>query len=719
MLTIRMRNWYCWGDHTLQLAAPVSFVVGLNGAGKTALRDALEFAFLGTGHLRGAKTKKELASVAIRDDFEDCEVTVEAAGIRIRRTMDREGSQEVWRSTAIPMSGLGSGPIPMGPNAEPRWMEEEPAPLKRDQGNPFGDTPDDLVRCMLEPRHFYTLELQRRQEILVMATTNSAVSQEAVLQVLMRRLDYETKPDLEALQDAAVWVASGGFRAAEDAAIEQRKEAKRERDAVVVGDEIEPMLGDVDLAANPAEAHERKLVEVRSAHTQAVRLEAAGAGAMAGKLAEAEEALVALQGGAGKAVERALELLAEAGAHHQAREHAEPPETTPEPARSAAHAHGITAEATRALEAALATETTAQKAIVDLEAKLGASSEISRPDECPAGPPGMRCAAKPGQWKSCVEAAVEDPTSLAAAVDRLRGERIQAKREVETARQKREKALKAEGLVQEAWATHREGQERLGAAGDTLAAALVAITRREEEVETAQTDRRAELAACERRVEAARLALVAAQQGDQPTGPSVVDLEASIGRGDVVCEASRRYWREVEERNARRAAWEVLEATVGRWDAICQELKPDGIETELGGNAREAFLELLEPARELSGEIFLDSDCAITVALDREGHPKHPLQLSESQALAVGCAIQHALCRQLGFPILLVDGMDRFDGPHRQAWAQLATEVSGGYAGAVLGLATTTGEPKPPGEGFQTLWLKPDGAMVLLGGEGF
>ena len=76
MLTIRMRNWYCWGDHELTLGAPVSFVVGLNGAGKTALRDAAEFAYLGTGHLRGAKTKKELASVAIRDDFEDCEVTV-------------------------------------------------------------------------------------------------------------------------------------------------------------------------------------------------------------------------------------------------------------------------------------------------------------------------------------------------------------------------------------------------------------------------------------------------------------------------------------------------------------------------------------------------------------------------------------------------------------------------------------------------------------------
>ncbi len=225
-----------------------------------------------------------------------------------------------------------------------------------------------------------------------------------------------------------------------------------------------------------------------------------------------------------------------------------------------------------------------------------------------------------------------------------------------------------------------------------------------------------EVEIAELRVETAREALEVAQQGDPPSGPSVADLETSIALGERIVEASRLYWRERASHEGRRQRAEELEAVVARWDAICQELKPDGIETTLGGGERERFLELLGETTALSGEISVDEDCRLSVAIDREGFPKHPLQLSTTQQMAVGCALQHALCRQLGFPVLVVDALDRFDSPHLEAWVAFAEAVASQYPGGVIGLATIKEEPpQAPPKPWQTIWLKGDGLVALLG----
>ena len=166
----------------------------------------------------------------------------------------------------------------------------------------------------------------------------------------------------------------------------------------------------------------------------------------------------------------------------------------------------------------------------------------------------------------------------------------------------------------------------------------------------------------------------------------------------------------------------MRERAVVRWDRICQELKPNGVETELAGGARNEFLALLSGVHGLglSGEIHLDEDCGITVLLDDdvEDQPRHLLQLSTSQRLAVAVAIQHALCQLEGFPILLVDAVDTFRGAKLQAFQAWAESVVELYPAAVIGLATLSREPPDAADGpWITLWLKHDHQVAMIGGE--
>ncbi len=725
-LKIRMRNWYLWGDQTIDLAAPCSSIVGRNGSGKSSIRDALEFAWIGTGALRGAKTKRELAAVAIRDDAETCEVTVECEGVRIRREMDREGKQEVWRSVVESVAteeGQDADHAAIH-GIQTRWSNEEPMTLKRDQGNPYAPgCADDLTRCLLEPTAFYNLEPARRQELLVTCTSDPGVTMEAAREAIVIAIEG-VRPDLvtvnldgspegeietmlDAIEDAARWVAEMSFRGAEAAAVERRREAKRDRDATPLGDRPEPMfsLGEdrepLDLSTRPAAEHEASLAERRRDHIAAVELESAGAGAMQGKLTEAKQALAELEA----QPEPALELP-------------EPGEGPLEPQPPGEpHELDTVLEAANIARARL-TETrlaasAAEANIAEVEALLATPSEYSRPGECPKGPPGMRCPVKPSVWKPAVEKAVGDPTRLEAGLDRLRGELVETNDAASEALAADTATVSALERTRKAWDVFERATKTyqahhlavMGAGVSAKAAHLRATTERADAIARASS-----------RVESAQQALEAARQGDPPAGPSAQDLAESISLGERICEASRRFWRETGEWEARAATREKLEVEVSRWDAIAQALKPDGIETKLGGSARETFVAYLDEAAALSGPIRLDDECGVTVEVDRAGRLRHPLQLSESQRLALGIAIQNALCRLTGFPVLISDEIDRFDAEKRAAWARLAESLSSRYPGGVVGIATTLGDPQPPGSpSFQTIWLRPDGSVETLG----
>jgi hypothetical protein len=703
-MRIHLRNWYGWADQTLELGA-CHFVVGVNGIGKTsAVRDALEFAYLGTGELRGIKQKKTLASEAIRDvgvDVEGCEVTVELAGKRVRRTMDHEGKQEAFLST--------------WEDALDQWGDEEPMALKRDQGSPWGDEPDDLVRCLLEPTHFSTLDGSRRQEVLIKSTSDGKAERQAVLEALNAKLEPETDEDVAAIESAATWVASDGFRSGEDAAIEQRKEAKREAAVVVVGDEPEKQLamGEerfLDLAEHPTKRHEDHLAKLRSDHTAAVRAESAGAGAIAGQLAEAEQAFARF--------ETQGEPKADAVGDKRLGPLPKEPGSEAPLAAQVEEADAARQVALQVLAAESEKLKAARLAAEGARDQVAQVTSFERPSICPLGPAGMPCPVKPSLWNPAVERRLGDQDAIEAQVQEGMDEVARLVASVEYLTTKAEYANgaalavrhQAEALGRE-WQSWRDHGVKLKAQDEADARARVALQKRQE----------AWLLAFEKageRVEELRKALAAAQAGEQPEGPTSEELAGRIGVGEGVVQASRDYWREKAawlERSKKRAD---LDDTVKRWDAICQLLKPEGIETALGGHAREAFLQSLEDVAGLAGEVLLSETCGLSVRPYGDDQPARSLhQLSESQRLSLGVSIQHALCQLASFPVLVVDRVDVFDKSHREAWAAMAQGMAGREAyGTIVGLATIQKAPRAPGGTWRTSWLKPDGSVEVLGG---
>ena len=567
MLNLTVRNWCCW-DHQAFELGPCSFVVGRNGSGKTSLRDALEFVLIGTGQLRGYGTKQELADFAIRDDLEDCEVIFQTDALRLRRTMDRHGQQELFRSVHHGATG---------------WTDEEKLSLKRDQGNPFGNAPDDLVRCMLEPTHFYQLEPLRRQEVLVQATSDDKLEEGVVLAALMRRLEYQDAEDLTALESAATWVHEDGFRTAEDAAIEQRQQAKRDLGNLVVGEPPERLAdtpgeglqlhpGRLDLMSHPVADVEAVLKSLRADHLVAVKMEAAGTGALQGKLVEAEAAHkrhldavlppVASKYRASES-QKSLTFL-------EGRERPSPGtwdesllENTTTRSRLAGEAHNLAVASTREATGAIAV----------MEARLETPASFPRPAECPKGPPGMRCPVKPSVWAPAVTKTLGDRIKLEGELDRLRAEWLDLGMVEDEAKTEMEKwDRRAAELVRQS--EHHEAMvEDLREYDAELAAArerLANHSRSVAEDEGAQANAyKTLLDNLTRRVAEAQLAVDASRAGDEPTGATAEELAAAVGAQERLLEVARDFWREQHGWEERTAEAAVRERSVVRWDRIC------------------------------------------------------------------------------------------------------------------------------------------------------
>ena len=92
---LSLRNW---GQHVqidLDLRCPVTIVTGQNACGKTAIVDAIEFVYLGTGRIRGITTQRDLGAFSISYGAVETAVTLETDALTICRSMRRDGSQEI------------------------------------------------------------------------------------------------------------------------------------------------------------------------------------------------------------------------------------------------------------------------------------------------------------------------------------------------------------------------------------------------------------------------------------------------------------------------------------------------------------------------------------------------------------------------------------------------------------------------------------------------
>lgn len=267
-----MQNWKCHADVVLDLSANVDLVLGINGAGKSALLDAVEFALEGTGKLAGIHTKGDLGLLAITDDADECFVHLAfEGGIRawgVSRTMDRAGKQ------TIRLHKAGELPIEGKMRAQESLLREM---LGVDEA---------AVRAVLDARVLLEGPENDRRAILFGATGHAATETQIV--ACFAKLDLEGADARQAAQD----VVRVGWRPAQELAGERRATKGRELSAM-----IEPIPlhefrpGTLERGAEPMDLRRWPMADLerrRTANQQALASAIRGEGLDLGK---AEEAL--------------------------------------------------------------------------------------------------------------------------------------------------------------------------------------------------------------------------------------------------------------------------------------------------------------------------------------------------------------------------------------------------------------------------------------------
>lgn len=627
---IILRDWMCHGALDVETRGPVTFIVGANGSGKTAIRDACEFAYLGTGKLRGIDTKKDLGQLAIRDGADACTVEVEAGTVAVRRTMRRDGSQKLWRAERDEATGA--------------WSPFAPHPLS--SVSAIGGLAEDVVRAMLEPTGFLALPPQRRRELLIASTTDGESGEDVIADALREACGHPSNVASAEVNACARIAAASGFRAAEQHAVEMRREAKRSLAAIIVPQLVDAECDGVMLAANTLAQHEAALRAVEEQLKDAMVHEGVDRELLDRDLSGARQQVAELTA--------ELDALGDVG------------EATDDAHRDAVAKLGAAEAALRSADAKLVA---LRDRAVALEAALVKLREpFVKPKKCPALPE-FSCPVTDEQFAPLVKATRKSEQA------RLEEEFGAVTRDVEA-------ATFARASAQDAFVTARNATDEIQAARKAEKAKLEQRSR----VAKALEVQRAEVTRCEEKLAAvdARRAS-GAERSDQ--------LRARVERGRRIVEAKRSYDQNVAERALAEQHTVIARQRVERWDQLAKALAPDGIEGQLGGGARDRFLGYLAEAEVLCGTAILDEGYGLSF------RGKHPVQLSTSQRLAAGIAIQHALCRSVAFPMLICDAVDLFDPSQRANFLDFARSVSDSYPGGVVGLATSgrVSGPSPAG----------------------
>lgn len=639
MIQITLRNWQSHSDTTIKFDGEIGFVVGQNGVGKTAIRDALEFAYVGTGLLRKIQTKSLLGQLSIRDGAKDCEVIVETPARRIRRVMKPSGAQKVF---------LKEGDF-----------DEEQIVIGQADEKLHGMAPD-AVRMLLEPTAWFDLSGERRTELLVNATRSDAGDVEDILSVMKRFLEPDSPEDLGAIEGIAATIAEKGFREGEAKAVEKRKLAKRAL-AEFRTVEPDPMFESIDLSKHTIEGHEARLKELRE---QKQALVLAAATDVAGIKGQADEAYQKLQGLLNATLEQPD---AEA------------------PQRAAEIGQEID-KAKLALSGLLA-DRDIKQIVLDGTIRRSEVEVVEHPGQCPHLR-SMKCGVKLTTFQKAAEAA-----TLATEEDvaEARGAVLEMQDKVDNATEALE-ALEIRLVTARTDAVTAKEQ----------AAAITAHLGLIEAAEARVAELDTEL----------REAEVAADAPAEDGAMTIEQLGEKIELGERVVHAKRMYDQAVVAHAGEKSERVKTQADLDRWNAIAVELKPGGaIERAAGDGAAEPFLQALNEFAPLSGQVTIEPDFELRVGPEK----RHIAQLSTSQQLALGIAIQHAFCQVLQFPILVCDALDLFKGKPRKAWLQCVLNVRDQYAGGVIGLATSELEKmQAPPSGCITFHLRPSPAGVSV-----
>jgi predicted nuclease with TOPRIM domain len=190
--TIDIKNFLALEQATLNLQAPINIIAGANEAGKSSIRDAIQWCL--TGQARGLKTHQDQAYL-IRQGARAAEVTIALA----------DGQAIARKKTPKTPAGV-TGPVP-----------------------------DDQVMASIlcDPLNFLSLPDDKRREILFRLIPGLNPTGEEIFQKLKTMIpDFDTGSAIP--HEVATLAAFKGFKATETEAITRRRIAKRVRDEAKV-----------------------------------------------------------------------------------------------------------------------------------------------------------------------------------------------------------------------------------------------------------------------------------------------------------------------------------------------------------------------------------------------------------------------------------------------------------------------------------------------------
>ena len=188
--SIDIRQFLALEHVTLDLQAPINIIAGANEAGKSSIRDAVQWCL--TGQARGLKTHQDQAYL-IREGAKAAEVTITLAD---GRTIARKKTPKTPASV-------------------------------------IGPVPDDQVMASIlsDPMTFLSMEDKARREVLFGLLPGLSPSAEAIYN-RFNLSSYDLGSTIP--MDLAKLAASQGFKTAETEAITRRRIAKRVRDEAQV-----------------------------------------------------------------------------------------------------------------------------------------------------------------------------------------------------------------------------------------------------------------------------------------------------------------------------------------------------------------------------------------------------------------------------------------------------------------------------------------------------
>ncbi len=203
-MRLTLLNWKIHKDLTIDFDADVDLVLGLNGSGKTALNDAVEFVLLGTGKLAGISRKSELGSLVISDGADSCGVFLRFDEWSVTRSMDRAGKQTIKLQKS-------SGPMIDGKLRDQQQLLDS-----------LLDVEEGQVRAVLDARMLLEGPENDRRAVLFGASGIEATEGDVIAAFAQHGLDGED------VRVAAQDVRMQGWRTAETLAGERRAALKRE-----------------------------------------------------------------------------------------------------------------------------------------------------------------------------------------------------------------------------------------------------------------------------------------------------------------------------------------------------------------------------------------------------------------------------------------------------------------------------------------------------------